>query len=53
MFIGELILQPSMLNQNVNSLTLPITLQEGQNILEAKLDGKPGGTITIEFVEGE
>ena len=46
---GELILEPSMVNQNVTNLEIPASLIEGENDLEVQLAGAPGSQATIEF----
>ena len=48
---GEVIFGPSEFNQNVTTLSKPITLL-GSNELSVELKGKPGGVITL-LIEGE
>jgi hypothetical protein len=48
---GELVVGPDDFNQTVVTLSVPVTLLEGENILDVELRGKPGGTITIEFIQ--
>jgi hypothetical protein len=46
---GDLILHPADLNQDVERIELAIELLEGENSLEVKLHGKPGGELAFEF----
>ena len=48
---GQIIFDQSNFNQNVATLEKEITLNDGQNTLEATLKSKPGGKLTIQIVQ--
>ena len=48
---GAEIVSPQMLNNNSKLLELPIVLEQGSNILQVKVEGKPTGNLEIEFIE--
>ena len=47
---GELVVGPNRLHKKVTTIIKFIELFEGYNMLEVELRGKPGRTITLEFV---
>src|SRR3990172_7744048 len=48
---GQIIFDQSNFNQNVATLEKEITLNDGQNTLEATLKSKPGGNLTIQVIQ--
>ncbi|WP_292433361.1 RHS repeat-associated core domain-containing protein [Methylobacter sp.] len=48
---GNLIASPSNFNQQMTRLTLPVTVQLS-NTLTVELQGKPGGSITVQLLRG-
>jgi hypothetical protein len=48
---GTKLISPEMLNNNTKILEIPIILEQGSNILQVKVDGKPTGKLEIEFIE--
>jgi Tol biopolymer transport system component len=48
---GAEIVSPQMLNNNTKILEIPIILEQDTNILQVKVEGKPTGTLEIEFIE--
>jgi uncharacterized membrane protein len=50
---GVLLLTPDNFNSTVTPITLPINLLQGQNVLNLKLQGKPGSTLSLALSAGQ
>jgi hypothetical protein len=48
---GEMVLSPSNFNKEIDSLQATVNLLEGLNILEVKLNGRPGSKVTIKIIQ--
>lgn len=46
---GELLLGPQNFNPNVSTLSLPVTLLAGENVLSVMLRGSPGSHLAVDF----